>query len=411
MSEAGKPQLVTPRVAVGLVVVSMLSLLAFFVFSAYEPELRDDTGGDTHALSRSAIGFAGLRVLLNADGIDNVIDRGPAPREVAHDSLEIVTPPGFGAEEDLNKLVRTPHDKRQWLVILPKWVAFSDPVVRGHVMKGPMFSHGEVEAILGKISKKTKIVRHWGSFSPKLVATVEDFGPFPQGLAKVDALQTISGPDWQPVISSADGGAVLAKLNNYPIYVLADPDLMNTHGLNDLPTAALAISTIQNLRSSGGLVHFDVTLNGFGTTPSLLRKAFEPPFLGATLCAILAALLMAFHALVRFGTPPLPPPVYARGKAALVNNAADMIRMLHREPRMAGRYAQTTRNLALRALGVRRALDAGDSETLFRDLERQDQTSYAELMQETQQVTSRASLVALARKFYEWRQGMFHANQ
>ena len=103
-------------------------------------------------------------------------------------------------------------------------------------------------------------------------------------------------------------------------------------------------------------------------------------------------------------------PAFARGKTALVNNAADMIRMLHREPRMAARYAQTTRNLALRALGVRRPLDADDSEALFKDLERQDQLSYSALMQETQLVTSRAALVTLARRFYEWRQGMFHAN-
>jgi hypothetical protein len=410
MSEE-KSQLVSPRVAIGLVVVSVLSLIAFFALSAYEPEMRDDTGGDNHALSRSAIGFAGLRILLNADGIDNVIDRGPAPRDPAHSSLTIATPPGFIGDDELTELVKTPGDKRQWLIILPKWVPFGDPLVHGHVMKGPMFSHGDVERILKELSKTTKIARHWGNFAPRLEARAGSIDALPSGLAKVDALQTISGPDWQKLIANADGGAVLAKLNGYPIYVLADPDLMNTQGLHDLPTAAMAVSIIQDLRASGGLVHFDVTLNGLGTSPSMLRKAFEPPFLGATLCAILAAALMAFHAAVRFGTPPTAPPVYARGKAALVNNAADMIRMLHREPRMAARYAVTTRNLALRALGVRRALDASDSEALFKDLEGQSQLSYSALMQETQQVTSRAALVTLARKFYEWRQGMFHANQ
>ena len=68
---------------------------------------------------------------------------------------------------------------------------------------------------------------------PRLTATASAFGPFPDNLAKTDSLQTISGADWLPLISSADGGAVLAKLKDYPVYVLADPDLMNTHGLND----------------------------------------------------------------------------------------------------------------------------------------------------------------------------------
>ncbi len=410
MSEENKAPLISPRVAIGLVAVSVLSLLAFFVFSAYAPEFRDDNDSDTHALSRSAIGFAGLRILLNADGINNVIDRGPAPRDVAHNSLTVATPPDDAGDDALANLVKTPGDTRQWLVILPKWYPLSDPEVSGHVLKGPTISHVDIERILKPLSATTKIARLKGVSAPQLVATAGSFGPFPDNLAKADSLQTISGPDWLPLISSAGGGAVLVKLKDYPIYVLADPDLMNTHGVADLPTAELAVSMIGNLRSGSAPVHFDVTLNGLGTTPSLLRQIFAPPFLGATLCAIFAALLMGFHAAVRFGTPPVPLAAFARGKTALVNNAADMIRMLHREPRMAARYAQTTRNLALRALGVRRPLDAEDSEALFKDLERQDQLSYSALMQETQQVTSRAALVTLARRFYEWRQGMFHAN-
>ncbi len=410
MSAENRNQIVSPRVAIGLVMVSILSLLAFFVFSAYAPDVRDDDSGDTHALSRSAIGFAGLRILLNADGINNVIDRGPAPRDVAHNSLTIATPTGDTSEDELADLVKQSGDPRQWLIILPKWFPYPDPDVSGHVMKSSMFGHDGIERLLHNLSKTTKIGRRKDMSAPNLIATAGAFGPFPDNLAKTDSLQTISGPDWIPLISDADGGAVLAKLNGYPIYVLADPDLMNTHGLNDLPTAELAISMIGNLRTGSAPVHFDVTLNGLGTAPNLLRQIFAPPFLGATLCAIFAALLMAFHAAVRFGTPPVPPPAFARGKTALVNNAADMIRMLHREPRMAARYAQTTRNLALRALGVRRPLDAGDSEALFKDLERQDQLSYSALMQEAQQVTNRGALVSLARRFYEWRQGMFHAN-
>jgi hypothetical protein len=390
--------------------VSVLSLIAFFALSAYAPDFRDDSGGDANAVSRSAIGFAGLRVLLNADAIDNEIDRGQSSHDVAHESLTIAAPRAYTESKDLAKLVNATGDQRQWLVILPKWFPFGDPLKPSRVMKGPAYGHNDVEALLKELDKSTKVGRHWGPFTPRLVATAQAFGPLAADLAKIDSLQTISGNNWIPLVSSADGGAVLAKLEGRPVYVLADPDLMNTHGLSDLPTAALAVSMIKNLRSGNGPVHFDVTLNGLATTPSLLRKVFEPPFLGATLCAILAAMLMAFHAAIRFGTPPAPPPVYARGKAALVGNAADMIRMLHREPRMAVRYAQATRNLVLRALGVRRALDAADSDMLLKNLERGDQLTYSGLLAEAQTVSSRATLVAVARRFYEWRQGMFHAD-
>ena len=40
-------QVMTPRVAIGLVLVSMLSLIAYFALSAYAPELRDESGGDS----------------------------------------------------------------------------------------------------------------------------------------------------------------------------------------------------------------------------------------------------------------------------------------------------------------------------------------------------------------------------
>ena len=210
-------------------------------------------------------------------------------------------------------------------------------------------------------------------------------------------------------MTTKDGGAVLAKLNNYPIYVLADPDLMNTHGLHDLPTAAFALALIQNLREGNGPVVFDVTLNGLRREPSLLRAIFAPPFLGATLCAILAALLMAFHALVRFGTPPAPPPVYARGKQALAANAADMIRLLHREPHMATRYVLTTRNLVLRAFGLRRQSALEDGDDPFRARENETPLSYGELLDEARRVENRSDLVALARRLSQWREDMLHA--
>ncbi len=65
MSEAKAAPVISSAVAVGLVIVSVLSLIAFFALSAYTPDIRDDSG-EAHALSKSAIGFAGLRVLLNA---------------------------------------------------------------------------------------------------------------------------------------------------------------------------------------------------------------------------------------------------------------------------------------------------------------------------------------------------------
>src|SRR5688572_32238901 len=47
-----------------------------------------------------------------------------------------------------------------------------------------------------------------------------------------------------------------------------------------------ALPIFENLREGTGPVIFDLTLSGYRRSPSLLRLAFEPPLLGATLCAL-----------------------------------------------------------------------------------------------------------------------------
>lgn len=413
---------ISTAVAIGLVLVSILSAIAYFALQAYAPDFREGDDAAAHALSKSAIGFAGLRVLLEADGVPNRISRGEEHERWRGRSLLILTPPGFTDAKEIKSHAELPFPppagqgaaprplvSSTVLIVLPKWFPLADPASYGRVLKGERFPREALEGMLGDLSKTTRIARRPKSASPGLATEDSVLAPLPAPLAAIDSLQTISGPDWEPMIEAGKGEALLARLKGKEIYVLADPDVMNTQGLDDLPTAALALAIVKRLRDDRSPVVFDVTLNGLGREPSLLRAMFSPPFLGATLCAILAALLIGFHGAVRFGAPQRAKEAYARGKAALVSNAAELIRMLHREPRMAARYAQTTRNLTIRALGVRRKLDADEAEALFKALESEGGPAYAALLAEANQVNSRAGLVALARKFYDWRQGMLHA--
>jgi len=396
-------QVMAPRVAIGLVLVSMLSLLAYFALSAYAPDFRNESDGQAHALSKSAIGFAGLRVLLDASGIPNSVDRGIRPEPKP--GLMILTPPPASAAKEVADLAF----KNPTLIVLPKWLPFPDPAAPGHVLKASTWGTGSVGDALTIFSKGTKIDRRSKAAAPVLAAAADERIAVPEGLAPVEDLQTLSGSGWDPVVTTKDGRIVVAKLYNDDVYVLTDPDLMNTHGLHDLPTAAFALALIESLRQGNGPVVFDVTLNGLRREPSLLRAIFAPPFLGATLCAILVAILIGFHAAVRFGSPPAPQPVYARGKQALAANAADMIRLLHREPHMATRYVLTTRNLVLRAFGLRRQSELQDSDDPFRARESETPHSYGELLDEARRVENRSDLVALARRLSQWREDMLHA--
>ncbi len=152
----------------------------------------------------------------------------------------------------------------------------------------------------------------------------------------------------------ANGNAVLAQIKGTQAYVLADPDLLNNQGLRDAGTARMAMGLIALLRNNQRPVSFDVTLNGIRSSPDLLRAVFSPPFLGATLCVILAALFIAYHAFNRFGAAVRQGRVYAFARRALADNTAAVIRMMHREPAMAPRYAQATLNLVAAHVGLPR---------------------------------------------------------
>ncbi|MGD0865094.1 MAG: hypothetical protein ABSA49_06020 [Rhizomicrobium sp.] len=409
MTAAARAQVwLSPVVAISLVLVSAFSLLAFLVLSAYAPDLRSGSDGGAHALSTSAIGFAGIVRLLGDDGIPVVVDRGFLAKGREGASLMVLTPGAFG---DPSKLVAVDPDGPR-LIVLPKWDVALDPMARGWVRKIDTLDAGLiVDSTVKTLSASTKLSRRGGTAPVALHASsaAADFG-IPSHVAAIDSLQTVSGKDWLPLVVDGHGGAVLARLRGTRTYVLADPDLMNTHGLYDLATARAAVAILQGLRANDSAIRFDVALNGFGNSPSLLREAFEPPFLGATLCAIVAAALMAFHTAARFGAPIRAAPAFAAGKQALVDNSAQLIKMLGREPRMTLRYAYTTRNIAARAVGAPKDLNSSDLTALLDRLTRT--AGGAQVLQDLVDAAGRAEtrtdMMGIAAKLYHWRRELTH---
>ena len=145
-----------------------------------------------------------------------------------------------------------------------------------------------------------------------------------------------------------------------------------------------------------------MTLDGFGRTQSLLRAFFLPPFLGATITALLAALLMGLHAAIRFGAPLRDTPLFARGKKALADNSAALVRLMGRESRMAPRYVASARGLVLERLGARR-MSAQAQDELLAVLERGAPASFADLMRQAEQARDGADLAVVANKTWIWR--------
>lgn len=140
--------------------------------------------------------------------------------------------------------------------------------------------------------------------------------------------------------------------SNWVVFVI-EPDIMNNWGLADEARAKAALSLVREMNYGGfDAVVFDLTLNGFGGAMNLLTLAFQPPFLAATLCLLLAMFIIGWRAFLRFGPAAVSAQGQAFGKAQLISNGADLIVRGKRLRLLAEPYiALNSRRLA-RSLGL-----------------------------------------------------------
>lgn len=402
MSEANA--IISPRLAIGLVIVSALSALAFLVLSAYAPDLRSDASSDATAVSKSAIGFAGLRVLLGEDGIATTVGRTP-PRKGAF-SLVVLTPQ---IQTEPKEIARLTADGPR-LIVLPKWIAIPDPLHKGWVRKAGGYQPQQLGLLLAPVAKGSKVAQRRGTASVHLKALQGLALALPAKALWFDQLQTVAGPDLVPLLADDTGKAVLARIDKTQFYILADPDLLDDTGLRDADMARAGLGIVQALRVGTTPVSLDVTLDGLGHAPDLLRVVFAPPFLGATLCVLLAAAFLAFHAMSRFGAPVRPDRVYAFGKRALADNTAAVIRIMRREPAMAPRYAQALLNQVIAFFGIPREKAADPA--VIGALEARSAVAgrFADLRAEAGDARDVRALMQVAAKLYRWRRGITHGH-
>jgi hypothetical protein len=382
---------------VGLVLVSILSLLAYLLLSAYASDLRPEETRGGNALSKSAIGFAGIRFLLQSASIDTHLGR--TPPELDRFGVVVLTPGIFSSRRDLQRLAG-PGPR---LIVLPKWITMTDMDHPGWVMKLRALSRDTVTSMISVLAKNGKISQRRGRAAIHFHALFNRYtAAVPEKLVQIESLQTISGKGLDSCIVDEHGRAVLAQIRGTQAYILADPDLFNNIALRDDSVARAAFALPQILRVTDRPISFDVTLNGFAQSPELLRVVFSAPILGATLCALLAAAFVAFHALNRFGSGRRSDRAIAFGKRALVDNTAAIIHLMHREPAMASRYATAMLRLVSTRLGASpsqadlawvAAVEQGAAKTY----------RFAELRTEAAEAQDLNGLMQIAGKLHRWR--------
>lgn len=400
MSESGPKRRATaegafaPRAMLFLVIAGVVAFAAMLVLGAYAPDLRNSRNGGSHALSNAATGFAGIVTLANATGRNAVIVRNE--RQLQTEDLAVLAPESGAI--NLSSVLATRRGKAT-LLILPKWLIKPDPDNPGWVYRVGLRADQDPENVLAP-AYRLDVQRHRRSRGAPL-RTVPDWAPTELRFTSPAALQTISGTNLKPLVTDRAGRAVVAQLGGTQLYLLADPDLLANHGLGDRRQAAAALALLDYLNSTGAeSVLFDVTLNGLGQSPSPLRLAFDPPFLAVTLALTAALLLAALQARTRFGPARRPERAIAFGKAALIGNAAALVRKAGRERALGERYAQMIRDQARVAFAVPAQLRDSEIDAYLDRLERRRR--FSELAGVAGNVWNRNDMLAAAQALHGW---------
>lgn len=388
-----------PGMVLALVLVAVFSLSALGALSAYAPEISNGDDGRGHALSRSAIGYGGLVKLLKGMDRPVLLSRGPL-RGGARDGLLILTPP-LGREEEAFETLR--WEAGSVLVVLPKWEVTPEFTRKGWVREAGTLSAANALSVLPEDVREGLVLsQDEAETAPRL--TIGGGQMVAQG-SPVQSLRTLSGPGWTPVIMDGAGRALVLTHDDTGLYVLSDPDLLNTRGMDQPAKARAALALLETLGPPDQAIAFDLSLHGFSRPRSVLRLLLEPPLLGFTLCLLFAAGLVGWQAMIRFQPHRHARRAVALGKKALADNTAALVRLARREHGMAAPYAELVRAQAAKAVAAPSSLSREATIALLDRLAKRQgsDTTYADLSAQADKARNAGDLMSVARSLMRWK--------
>ncbi|SEN24979.1 hypothetical protein SAMN05192583_2368 [Sphingomonas gellani] len=396
-----------PAVIALLLVVGVVGFLGTLVLSAYAPDWRGGHNGGAHALSNGATGYAGLIRLAEKTGRNPRVVRDEAGLQT--ENLLVATPEHGSVDVDP---VLSHRQGRVTLMVLPKWQTVPDKRHAGWVRQAGLLHAGDPGGVLapatplsiGRVPSGGQPLVNAGDLPPAItfraprpLQVIANRPVMVQGERRLT-------PGLIPIITDRQGHAVLVKVADRPVYILADPDLLNNKGMRRENDAASALALLDWLNSNeADGISFDVTLNGFARTRSPLKLALEPPFLAMTLAILAALLLVGWQATVRFGAPRRLPRAIAFGKAALIDNTAALIRKAGRWGMLGPRYAELARERAALAFGAPARLSGTELDAYLDRLERPRR--FSELAAAAAAADTREAVLATARDLHDWHRG------
>jgi len=429
--ESGSP-LFRPATIGLMIAVGVVGFFGALVLGTYAPDLEGEGHAGAHAASHAAVGFSGLVRLAEATGRNPQILRN----EHAWDSDDLVVATPEEAATPLGKILAARGTRKPTLFVLPKWDVLADNGHKGWIRVRGLLPTFEPEGVFAP-ALMFDIKRHLDKTPALQVA--DDTMRASVRFATPAKLQVIERPakraknaqddpapvtvtvtpdqpqdddqsddetfdykydDIRPLITDGSGGIVLGRIDN--LFILADPDLLDNAGMKDERNAASALALLDRLKPPNSHeVAFDVVLNGLGESKSLLRLAFDPPFLAMTLTLAAMVLLLGIRAAGRFGAPRPRARAIAFGKAALVDNSAMLVSKARKARLLGGRYAEAIREQAVRAFAVSPRLAPAEVDSYLDGLGRG--ARFTELVQRAEAARDDDEMLAAARALHTWK--------
>jgi hypothetical protein len=234
-------------------------------------------------------------------------------------------------------------------------------------------------------------------------------------------IQLIAGSDLRSIVAT-EQGILLGEAGEgqSKIWVLADPDVIENHGLAHAANAAFAVALINKLRGKGGSVVFDETVHGYtARPPSPLRLLFTFPYVLGTVQGLLAIGLLLWATMGRFGQPEPMPPALDAGKRGLIRNVAELLGFAGHHEIVVQRYVQEAVRDTARQLHAPPALGEGQFVPWLSRvgalrgaeldcaviLGRMDEIRAGGVLK-AKRAGEAAALMSVARDIYRWRRGI-----
>jgi len=322
------------KTAILLFAAATLSLLGSLIYSALADDLTELKTHGADSFSRSALGHHALLSFLEVQGIDVLRSRHGSGRKAGPKAPLLIAEPillnpgdesldgtplvnGLGDLLDAAAMRRAPV-----IVVLPKWEGTADSATEGWTGPVVPVDAEHVSDVLWRAANTSmdaiRIVRvnlddvTWhnelGTAAAPLTETAQLVGPH-------EALT--------PLIWT-DQGSLIAQVTGQEVFIITDPDLLNTAGLGRGENAEVVTALLLGDLGAQSLV-VDETLHGYFQPPSIWRELLTFPLLPVSLHVALLLGMALWATVGRYGKPEKMPPRLPPGKAAIVESTAALL--------------------------------------------------------------------------------------